>query len=139
MGRKGVIVKVHEDSNADRKFPHALVAGIDRYPRKVHKAMSKKKFEKKTKIKPFCKYVNLNHLMPTRHILSTEIELDGFNKKVEEVSKRGEKNVLSKPDQRVAFKKNLKSLFEQKYKSLDLNSNDEKALKMKFFFKKLRF
>merc|ERR1712113_1354978 len=71
-GRKGVIVKVHEDSNADRKFPHALVAGIDRYPRKVHKAMSKKKFEKKTKIKPFVKYVNLNHMMATRYTIGQE-------------------------------------------------------------------
>merc|ERR1711881_50425 len=107
-GRKGVIVKVHDDSHQDRKFPHALVAGINRYPRKVHKNLSKKSMARKIKIKPFIKYVNLNHLMPTRHILSSEIELDGFNKKVEEVSKRGEKNVLSKPDQRVAFKKNLK-------------------------------
>ena len=43
-----------------------LVAGIDRYPRKVVKAMSKKKIEKRTKIKPFIKAVNFNHLMPTR-------------------------------------------------------------------------
>merc|ERR1711981_1264466 len=138
-GRKGVIVKVHEESNADRKFPHALVAGIDRYPRKVHKKLSKKRFEKKTKIKPFIKYVNLNHMMPTRHILSSEIELESFSKKVEEVAKRGEKNVLAKPDQRSSFRKELKKLFESKYRSLDLNSQDEKSLKMKFFYKKLRF
>merc|ERR1712153_235039 len=104
-GRKAVIVKVHEDSNADRKFPHALVAGIDRYPRKVHKRLSQKKFDKKIKIKPFVKYVNLNHLMATRYTVAPELELDSFNKKVEEVVKAGTKNVLVKSDQRVAFRK----------------------------------
>lgn len=42
------------------------VAGIDRYPRKVVKAMSKSKIEKRCKIKPFVKVVNYNHIMPTR-------------------------------------------------------------------------
>jgi len=51
----------------ERKFPHCLVAGIDKYPRLVTKKMGKKKIEKRTNIKPFVKYVNLNHLMPTRY------------------------------------------------------------------------
>jgi large subunit ribosomal protein L27e len=138
-GRKAVIVKVHEESNADRRFPHALVAGIDRYPRKVHKRLSKTKADRKLKIKPFFKYVNLNHLMATRYHLAAELELDGFNKSVEEVVKGGQKDVLSKPDQRVVFKKKLKTLFETRYRALTLNSNDEKTEKMRFFFSKLRF
>lgn len=32
----------------------------------VTKAMSKEKIKKRTKLKPFIKYVNVNHLMPTR-------------------------------------------------------------------------
>ena len=43
-----------------------LVAGIDRYPRKVVRAMSKAKIEKRSKIKPFVKVINFNHIMPTR-------------------------------------------------------------------------
>ena len=46
-GRKGVIVKVDDESNGNRKFPHALVAGIDRYPRRLDKNLSKKRTEKK--------------------------------------------------------------------------------------------
>merc|ERR1711972_308555 len=138
-GRKAVIVKVHDDQNADRKFPHALVAGIDRYPRRVHKNLSQKKFEKKIKIKPFVKYVNLNHMMATRYTIGQELELEAFNKKVEEVTKGGMKNVLEKSDQRVVFKKDLKKLFETRYRNLQLNANDEKSEKMKFFFTKLRF
>jgi len=54
-GRKAVIVKVHDDQNAGRNFPHALVAGIDRYPRRVHKGLSQKKFDKKTSLCKTCK------------------------------------------------------------------------------------
>ena len=52
----------------ERKFGNALVVGISRYPRKVTRKdfANKKKFERRTTVKPFVKYVNLNHLMPTR-------------------------------------------------------------------------
>lgn len=43
-----------------------LVAGIDRYPRKVVRAMGKAKIEKRTKVKPFVKVVNFNHFLVTR-------------------------------------------------------------------------
>jgi len=43
-----------------------LVAGVERSPRKVTKRMGSKKIEKRTSIKPFVKYINLNHIMPTR-------------------------------------------------------------------------
>ncbi|CAN0150281.1 unnamed protein product, partial [Phaeothamnion confervicola] len=52
-GRKAVVVKSFDDGAADRKFGHAMVAGIDRYPRKVTKAMSKDKVKKRSKVKPF--------------------------------------------------------------------------------------
>ena len=45
------------------------VAGVDRSPKKVTRDMSKKKFNKRTSVKPFVKYVNYNHVMPTRYTL----------------------------------------------------------------------
>jgi len=54
-GRKAIIVKQQDDGTQDRGYGHALVAGIDRYPRKVTKTMSKKKLTKRSKIKPFVK------------------------------------------------------------------------------------
>ena len=54
-GRKAVIVKPSDEGTTDKPFSHALVAGIDRYPRKVTKKMSKKKVAKRSKIKPFLK------------------------------------------------------------------------------------
>lgn len=57
-GRKAIIVRNYDDGTADKQYGHALVAGIDRYPRKVHKRMGKGKLHKRSKIKPFVK-VNL--------------------------------------------------------------------------------
>lgn len=54
-GRKAIIVKNYDDGTADKQYGHALVAGIDRYPRKVHKRMGKGKLHKRSKIKPFVK------------------------------------------------------------------------------------
>lgn len=58
-----------DDGTADRPYSHALVAGIDRYPRKVTTTMGKKKIAKRSKIKAFVKVFNYNHLMPTRSVV----------------------------------------------------------------------
>ena len=65
-GKKGVVVKTHDDGSNDRPYGHALVVGIDRYPLRITKKMGKKKVARRTKIKPFMKVLNYNHLMPTR-------------------------------------------------------------------------
>merc|ERR1712189_84930 len=64
-GRKAIIVKNYDDSTHEKPYGHALVAGVDRYPRKVTNKMSKKKVAKRSKIKTFVKIVNYNHMMPT--------------------------------------------------------------------------
>ena len=43
------------------------VAGLDRYPRKITKAMGAKKVAKRSLMKPFIKHVNFTHMMPTRY------------------------------------------------------------------------
>ena len=60
-GRKAVVVKPSDEGTTDKPFSHALVAGIDRYPRKVTKKMSKKKVAKRSKIKPFLKVMKWTH------------------------------------------------------------------------------
>ena len=66
-GKKAIVVKSYDDGNKSRKFAAALVVGVDRAPRDVTRRMSKKKFIKRTQIKTFIKFVNHNHLMPTRY------------------------------------------------------------------------
>merc|ERR1712080_510329 len=81
-GRKAVIVKPTDDGTADKPFGHALLAGIDRYPRKVTKRMAKKKIKMRSKIKPFLKVVNYNHLMPTRYSVDLAFDKAYLNKEV---------------------------------------------------------
>merc|ERR1712156_466723 len=66
-GRKAVIVKSYDDGTGDRQYGHALVIGMERYPRPVTKNMSKTKLKRRSKIKPFIKVANYNHMMPTRY------------------------------------------------------------------------
>uniref|UniRef100_H2RJS4 Large ribosomal subunit protein eL27 n=1 Tax=Takifugu rubripes TaxID=31033 RepID=H2RJS4_TAKRU len=81
-GRKAVIVKNIDDGTADRPYSHALVAGIDRYPRKVTTTMGKKKIAKRSKIKAFVKVFNYNHLMPTRYSVDIPLDKTVVNKDV---------------------------------------------------------
>ncbi|OAD55633.1 60S ribosomal protein L27 [Eufriesea mexicana] len=73
-GRKAIIMRNYDDGTAEKQYGHAMVAGIDRYPRKVHKRMGKAKIHKRSKIKPFVKVLNYNHLMPTRYTVDMHWE-----------------------------------------------------------------
>lgn len=54
-GKKVVIIKQVDEGNNERKYPHAIVAGIERYPRKVTRRMGQKKLATRSKVKPFIK------------------------------------------------------------------------------------
>lgn len=54
-GRKAIVVKNLDDGSTERPYGHAIVAGIDRYPRKIVKKMSKEKVKKRNKLKAFIK------------------------------------------------------------------------------------
>lgn len=65
-GRKAVVVKNHDEGTQDRPYPHALVAGVDQYPRKVTKSMTKKTIAKRSTVRPFVKVQSYGNLLPTR-------------------------------------------------------------------------
>lgn len=54
-GKKVVIIRQQDDGTKDRPYPHAIVAGIERYPRKVTRRMGQKKVAVRSKVKPFIK------------------------------------------------------------------------------------
>lgn len=62
-GKKAVVIKNYDEGTSDKQYGHALIAGIDRYPRKVHKRMGKKKIHKRSKIKPFLKVNNFSNFI----------------------------------------------------------------------------
>ena len=145
-GKKAVIVKVLYDGSKDRKFGHVLVAGIERYPRKVHKRMSEERVKRRIRIKPFVKYVNFNHFIPTRYSLSQEIDVKGLLKAYDQNSSIGKdseqaktRDPLKNTDFKIELKKKVKNMLEEKYRNADLNGNSQEAMLVKFFFKPLKF
>ncbi|KAH9404048.1 PREDICTED: 60S ribosomal protein L27-like [Rhagoletis zephyria] len=116
-GRKAVILKNQDEGTNAKSYGHALVAGIDRYPRPINKRMGKKKRARRNRIKPFLKMVNYNHLMPTRYIVEMALEKADLKEVAKDVVARRK------------ARQEVRTKFEDRYKSG----------KNKWFFTKLRF
>ena len=101
-----VIINIQEAGTKSHPFGHALVAGIERYPAGVTRRMSKKRQDKRSKVKPFIKTVNFNHVMPTRYIL----ELEGLKNAVTN-------DTFKEVSQREDAKKNVKKAMEERYQT----------------------
>jgi ribosomal protein L14E/L6E/L27E len=54
-GKKVVVIKQVDEGTKERPYPHAIVAGVERYPLKVNKSMGKKRIARRSKVKPFIK------------------------------------------------------------------------------------
>ncbi|KAF8319379.1 60S ribosomal protein L27 [Clavulina sp. PMI_390] len=117
-GKKAVVIKQLDEGTKERPYPHAIVAGIERYPRKVTKRMGAKTLAKRSKVKPFIKRINYTHLFPTRYAL----ELEGLKGTVQN-------ETFAEPSQREEAKKVVKKLLEERYT----------GGKNKWFFTPLRF
>ena len=129
-GKKAVILKVIYEGPKNRKFGHCLVAGISRYPRKVTKSMDEKRIARRTTIKPFVKYVNFNHFIPTRYMVSANLDVKSlityFDDKLSTKKEEHKKNrdPLKNDDIKKELKKKIRNVFETKYRHLDLNNQD---------------
>jgi large subunit ribosomal protein L27e len=116
------VERKNNEPNEKIRYPHAIVAGIERYPRKVTRRMGQKKVARRSKVKPFIKVrsrhgsptiaaltstlqiVNYSHLFPTRYAL----ELEGLKGVVTY-------DTFKEPSQRENAKKTIKKLFEDRY------------------------
>ncbi|KAK4936477.1 60S ribosomal protein L27B [Elasticomyces elasticus] len=117
-GRKVVIIQPIDQGTKTHPFSYALVAGIERYPSKVTRRMGKTRVEKRSKVKPFIKMINYNHIMPTRYTLELETLKNVItNDTFKEVSQRED------------AKKTVKKALEERYLSG----------KNRWFFTPLRF
>jgi large subunit ribosomal protein L27e len=101
-----VIVQPQDTGSKAHPFPYAIVAGIERYPLKVTRRMGKKLVDRRSRIKPFIKVVNYNHLMPTRYTL----ELEGLKGVVSQ-------DTFKEVSQREEAKKTIKKALEDRYTS----------------------
>ncbi|PBP25110.1 large subunit ribosomal protein L27e [Diplocarpon rosae] len=113
-----VLIQPQDSGTKSHPYPHALVAGIERYPSQITRRMSKAKQTKRSKVKPFIKVINYNHLMPTRYTL----ELEGLKGVVTA-------DTFKEVSQREDAKKTVKKALEERYTSG----------KNRWFFTPLRF
>lgn len=145
-GKKAVIVKVNYEGSKYRRFGHCLVAGIERYPRRVIKKMSDERIKRRIAIKPFVKYVNFNHFMPTRYLISKFLKVSDISKKFDNYATSKKEGTVDKnrdplrnAEIKEEIKKTIKRIFQDNYKNLDLNDSSSEGLVAKFLFKPLRF
>ncbi|KAL8725651.1 MAG: hypothetical protein Q9166_007228 [cf. Caloplaca sp. 2 TL-2023] len=103
-GKKVVIIQPLDSGSKSHSFPHALVAGIERYPSGITRRMSKARQAKRSKVKPFIKIINYNHIMPTRYTL----ELEGLKNVITN-------DTFKEPSQREEAKKTVKKSLEERY------------------------
>jgi len=123
-GRKAIVVKTFDEGSKELPFGHALVAGIDRQPLRVTKRHSVAQIKKRSNLKPFIKFINFNHLMPTRYTIA-DIDVK-THVKPESVKKTG--------DGRIEAKKAIKKAFQDRYLNRGKNTAG-----VQYFYSKLRF
>ena len=120
-GKKALVLASYESSD-DRKYAHAIVLGIEKYPKKLTKDMTQEQLVKKTAVTCFIKTVNCNHLLLTRHVLKEDDLLSKL--KVEDLVKS-----MGDPAEKKAALEVAAKVLRQKY----LNG------KLSWFFKPLQF
>lgn len=121
-GQKAVILQAYPEATEARKYPHAVVLGIEETPKQVTKAMSQEQLVKRTQVKCFVKTVNCNHFLVTRHVLKDD---DFFQK----VNPADIIKAMGDPAEKKAALQKAAQVLRQKY----LNN------RVQWFFKKLHF
>ena len=131
-GAKGIIVKSNYDNTKDRKYPHCLVVGLSKGPRRPTKRNIAKLRDRIKKLEAakdsnnklnslksfgvFIKHYNMSHLLATRYtvkedfgITKTLDRLDNLEKKVKEDKAQIEAKEKSKKEEDTKELENLKA------------------------------
>ena len=150
-GAKGVIVKSNYESVKDRKYPHCLVVGLSKGPRKPTKRNLAKLQAKIKKLEAspdsndrlnslksfgvFIKTYNMSHLLATRYTVKEDFgitksleKLDSLEKKVKEDKALIESKEKAKKDENA---KDIESLRAKLGNELDEYRKEVKNAKVK--------
>jgi len=104
-GKKGIIVRSNFEQTKTKKYPHCLVIGISKYPRRVTKRFVKKweekvkaleskskdskaAAEKLKRIGVFVKTFNMNHILATRYKVTDNFGIDYHMNRVEGIENK---------------------------------------------------
>ena len=115
-GRKAVVVQCQDQKTKERKYGHALVAGVKKYPKRVVRGMSKRRIARRSHVGAFLRIVNQKHCFATRYNMDLSKELRGKLSVADATRKNKSRRLLQK-------------VFQARHNA---NSN-------RWFFQKLRF
>lgn len=125
-GKKAVILQSQDNGTNKHSYGHCIVAGIEKYPRRVKKSMTKKKIALRSDLLAFVKVVNYNHIMPTRYTL----ELGEEVKSAVDIAAFSSPGAnAERPEARTESRAAVKNELQQRYN----------AGKNRWFFTPLRF
>ena len=150
-GAKGIIVKSNYDNSKERKYPHCLVVGLSKGPRKPTKRnlaklqqkikqleSSKDSNDRLNAVKSFgvfIKHYNMSHLLATRYTVKEDFginktldRLDNLEKKVKEEKAQIEAKEKAKKEENA---KELESLKAKLGNDLNEYKNELKNAKIK--------
>merc|ERR1719198_1686682 len=128
-GKKGLVVKTFDEGTKSRQFAHCLVAGVAKAPLKVTKAMSNKKVTKRSKCKTFVKYVNYNHIMPTRYMVPAEFDAKALVTDAQ----------MESHETKAEARKSIKAVLDEKFTNIPLDKGGKQSRDIQFLKRKLRF
>ena len=115
-GHKAVVVQEQDKATKERKYGHALVAGIKKYPKRVVRGMSKRRIARRAHVGVFLRVVNKKHVFATRYNMDLSKELKG-------------KLSVADASRKTKSRKLLQRVFQARH-----NANENR-----WFFQKLRF
>ena len=95
----------------------------------MEKELPKEKIEKRMSVRPFVKFINLQHVMPTRYNLDISETLEKAIGNTVLVGSEGKRTV----------KLEIKKKLEERYKTLGTGKNEKASSGAQYFFKKLNF
>ncbi|CAD2100767.1 60S ribosomal protein L27, putative [Plasmodium vinckei lentum] len=127
-GKKAIIINTYEGQTRERPYSYCLVAGIEKHPLKVSKKMSKTKIVKRSKVKAFVKYINVNHILPTRYQVANDFDIKSLASDELLRSKNKKKEV-----------KKLGKIFRDKFLDPINKKTGEVSKDVSFLHKKLYF
>ncbi|CRH01317.1 60S ribosomal protein L27, putative [Plasmodium relictum] len=127
-GKKAVVINTVETQTRERPYSYCLVAGIEKHPLRVTKNMPKKKIIKRSKVKAFIKYINVNHILPTRYQVANDFDIKSL----------ASDEVLRSKNKKREVKK-LGKIFRDKFLEPINKKTGEVSKDISFLHKKLYF
>ncbi|CXI94147.1 60S ribosomal protein L27, putative [Plasmodium berghei] len=127
-GKKAIIINTYEGQTRERPYSYCLVAGIEKHPLRVTKKMSKGKIIKRSKVKAFVKYINVNHILPTRYQVANDFDIKSL----------ASDDILRSKNKKKEIKK-LGRVFRDKFLDPINKKTGEVSKDVSFLHKKLYF